>query len=162
MQIAIFFALLLVVILLWRILSRPRIVPGSLNEWLLVTWYDTDPDIIQDKDTFHIQFIPIVGWQYRTIKYGPLPLTPPIYQVKERLFEKIISGREYRCYWIRDGAILNFSNEWCDEDDPWVNLEHYASYGNGFKIWGEVPNYFKDKITEMRSIYLDRLRETTH
>lgn len=158
--------LLLIIFLLWRDGAEGRFVSSRSSDWFILLWYK-DKDII-DKDvnvktfdvdeTINVQFVPIVGWKYshwyRT--YGNMsPITPPSYQVKDRL--EWDDGYIRTSYWIRDGKQYEISSEWTSENDFWKDLADWVMLDRTIEVHGNVPNSLQAKLQNI--LELKKLEE---
>jgi hypothetical protein len=152
-EITIVVCLLVIIFLLWR--NNEKFISAHSSDWLILLWYK-DKDII-DKDvnvktfdvdeTINIQFVPIVGWKYNHwySTYGNLsPITPPIYQVNDRL--EWSDGYIRTSYWIRDGKQYEISSELTSENDFWNDLVDWVMSNREIKIHGNIPDSLQKKV----------------
>jgi hypothetical protein len=144
MEYVIIIGIIIVIFLLWRngrderFMSSERFISSHPNDWLILV--SDRISTVEVKDGRYIEFIPIIGWRYNhwSHKYGYLsPITPPIYQVKDKLDDS--KGiLEYFSYWIRDGREYEISSEWTSGNDFWSNLSEWVE--NGEKIISKKTN----------------------
>jgi hypothetical protein len=144
--------LAIIAFLLYRIKFGPRFLNGNSSDWLILEWHELGPDKITWKvdSPINIQFVPIIGWEYRHwgFKYGkPTPLTTPHYQLRSRLGMK--GKYETLAYWVRDGAVCEISDELTDGDNFWENLYDHASAGATIKVHGKVPDCYQERVREV-------------
>ena len=159
MQIAVLILLLVIAALLWRNAFRPRFLPAVSDEWLVLEWHailhadDVAKRTLDNDALVHIQFVPIIAWKYDHYgyKYGkPTPVTPPAYQVQNRL--DTASKYETMSYWLRDGAVFDISDYWSHAGDFWENLSGYAIAGTKIELHGSVPSCYQRKLSEIVSM----------
>jgi hypothetical protein len=72
MQIVALILLAVIAVLLFKKQLTPRYLAANSNEWLVLEWHkllDADGLTTWDHDEpIHIEFVPIIGWEYD--KYG--------------------------------------------------------------------------------------------
>ncbi len=146
----------LIAALLWHIKFAPRFLSAHLNDWLVLEWHkfrdvnDITKRAWDSESPMHIQFIPIIGWEYDRWGYKdgrPTPITPPAYRVQSR----IDNTTEYDTlsYWIRDGAVCDISDYWSHAGDLWENLSEYTIAGAKIEVHGSVPDCCRKRLFDI-------------
>ncbi|HEX9262077.1 MAG TPA: hypothetical protein VF893_06065 [Candidatus Bathyarchaeia archaeon] len=120
-----------------------KFLPANSSDWLVLEWHKLDAakSMWDNKAPVHIEFVPIIGWEYDHwgYKYSkPTPITPPAYRVKSRLD----STTEYETvsYWVRDGAVFEIDAYWSHGGDFWKKLSDHAIAGHKIELHGSVPD----------------------
>lgn len=154
MEIITVILLVVISVLLWKIKFGPRFLAANANDWVILEWHKLrDPGNVEkvtwdDEAPMHIEFVPVMGWEY---KHGKAtPITPPAYQIRSRLNVSRFDNKakdETLGYWIRDGAVYDFSG--MSSGDFWENLSDFASAGIKIEVHGDVPDFFRKKLFEI-------------
>lgn len=153
---------LLVLAVIVAIRSYPFLkqhIPANSSDWVILEWHkaltidESGNSSWVSGAPVHIQFVPIIGWEYIDGKI--LPITPSVYDLSGRLNKVILDNdneNEYETagYWIRDGAVYDLPD--MKPVDFWTDLFNHAFGRTKIEVHGTVPDSYRKRLFDIVSL----------